>query len=70
MSENAELKEAVEILSYVQNLDDTEEAQEFARLWIKAVNNGLEAAREPLLDENKIMQHIREVDNRFNEVQA
>lgn len=66
-NENVELKEAVEILSYVQNLDDEEEAQEFARLWIKAVNNGLEAAREPKLDEDKIMQHIRDVDRRFEE---
>lgn len=66
-NENAELKEAVGILSYVQNLDDADEAREFARLWIKAVNNGLEATHEPKLDENKIMQHIRDVDRRFEE---
>lgn len=66
MQDNKELTEAVEILKYISNLDDREEANEFVRLWIKSVNNSLGAINESILDERKIINHIHDVDTRIS----
>jgi ribosomal protein L17 len=61
-----ERKTANEILIFVQNLDDFDEADTFIMLYIKALNNTLESNKENYrIDENEVRKIIAETDDRF-----
>jgi hypothetical protein len=61
-----ERKTADDILIFVQNLDDFDEADIFAMLYVKAVNNNLESNKENYrIDENEVRKIISETDERF-----
>ncbi len=61
-----EQKTANDILIFVQNLDDFEEADTFIMLYIKALNNTLESNKENYrIDENEVRKIIAENDARF-----
>jgi len=61
-----EQKTASDILVFVQNLDDFEEADIFTTLYIKAVNKNLESNKENyIIDENAVRKIIAETDGRF-----
>jgi hypothetical protein len=61
-----EQKTANDILIFVHNLDDFEEADMFTALYIKAVNNTLESNKENYrIDENEVRKIIAETDDRF-----
>jgi hypothetical protein len=61
-----EQKTANDILIFVHNLDDFEEADTFTTLYIKAVNNALESNKETYkIDENEVRKIIVEADERF-----
>jgi len=61
-----EQKTASDILTFVQNLDDFEEADIFLTLYIKALNNTLASNKENYrIDENEVRKIIAETDGRF-----
>ena len=61
-----EQKTANDILIFVHNLDDFEEADMFTALYIKAVNNALESNDETYrIDKNEVRKIIAETDERF-----
>jgi hypothetical protein len=54
------------MLIFVQNLDDSEEADMFTMLYTKAVNNTLESNKENYrIDENEVRNIIAEKDERL-----
>lgn len=61
-----ERKIADDIVVFVTNLDDFEDADAFTMLYVKAVNNILEANKENFrIDENEVRKVISETDQRF-----
>ena len=61
-----EQKIAKDILIFVQNLDDFDEADMFTALYIKAINNTLKSNKENYrIDENEVRKIIGETDERF-----
>ena len=61
-----ERKTADEIVPFVTNLDDFDEADIFTMLYVKAVNSILEADKENFkIDENEVRKIISETDQRF-----
>jgi hypothetical protein len=61
-----EQKTANDILIFVQNFDDFNEADMFTTLYIKAVNNNLESNKENYrIDANEVRKTIAETDQRF-----
>jgi Asp-tRNA(Asn)/Glu-tRNA(Gln) amidotransferase C subunit len=61
-----ERKTADEIVPFVMNLDDYDEADIFTMLYVKAVNSILEADKENFkIDENEVRKIISETDQRF-----
>lgn len=61
-----EQKTARDILIFVQNLDDFEEADMFTTLYTKVVNNTLESNKENYrIDENEVRNIIAKKDERL-----
>lgn len=55
-----------DILGIVQNLDDADEAKEYARLYIKSQKiAATEAGEKYDFDENEVMRLVKETDSRF-----
>ena len=67
-NETSELEEATDILCYLQNIKDKDDAYNFVRIWVHALNEGLRVLGEKQLDIRVIKGIIAETDSRFDEV--
>jgi hypothetical protein len=65
MAEKRASDEATTILAFLQNIDDIDEATQFMRTWIKAVNVGLAVQAEPEIDDVLFRTAIAQTDRRF-----
>ena len=65
MAEKRASDEASAILAFLQNIDDIDEATQFMRTWIKAVNAGLAVQAEPEIDDVLFRTAIAQTDRRF-----
>lgn len=65
MAEKRASDEATTILAFLQNIHDIDEAMQFMRTWIKAVNMGLAAQGEPEIDDVLFRTAIAQTDKRF-----
>ena len=65
MAEKRASDEATAILAFLQNIDDIDEATQFMRTWIKAVNAGLAVQAQPEIDDVLFRTAIAQTDRRF-----
>lgn len=65
MAEKRASDEATAILAFLQNIDDIDEATQFIRTWIKAVNAGLAVQAQPEIDDVLFRTAIAQTDRRF-----
>lgn len=65
MSEKRAEDEATAILAFLQNIDDIDEAWQFMRTWLKAVNAGLAVQAQPEIDDVLFRTAIAKTDRRF-----
>lgn len=68
MDFNAEQEQARRLLGFLQNIDDKEDAVNFVRIWLYAINNGLGYIDEEPIDKKEVLKQIADVDTRFKDV--
>ena len=65
MQKNESLAIANDVLAMLQNIQDDNDAKEFLRIYLDLLQYNAEQTGAHDIDKPKIMRHVKEVDQRF-----